>query len=184
MKTFILAILVLVAITPASAQLYQWTDENGVKHWGDAPPPSADDAAELQEDKITAEDLAQDAANRVEAARQDYKRVVDRIDENYQIAKKYEKATVYIVDQGVKYFNRTKYHVEYSWKVELHNITNKDHNVYIKFMLLNANDYVIEWTNENVVVPAWEQNTYSGTGIMKCDIADQVERTRVQINIR
>jgi hypothetical protein len=42
MKPIGFAILVffIIGISPASAEFYQWTDENGVMRWTDTPPPS------------------------------------------------------------------------------------------------------------------------------------------------
>lgn len=34
-----LALAAIIAASPASAQVYKWTDENGVTHFGSQPPP-------------------------------------------------------------------------------------------------------------------------------------------------
>ena len=39
--------LVLLAVQPALAQLYKWTDENGKVHFSDKPPPKSKGESEV-----------------------------------------------------------------------------------------------------------------------------------------
>jgi hypothetical protein len=93
MKIFNTAILLTIVLTVfgvsnSTAEVYTWTDENGVRHFSDQPPPDAkgakpafpayeyDEAADLK---------------RTETDKKELQKVVKNIDENYEREQQEEK---------------------------------------------------------------------------------------------
>ena len=93
MKAFTTAIILAFALfvmgAPNSgAQVYTWTDENGVKHFGDQPPPDAIDP------KPAFEEYQYDEAadrQRTEKDARDIQRAVTEIDQQYEEAQQEKK---------------------------------------------------------------------------------------------
>ena len=88
MKAFTAAIilvfaLIIVGVPNSGAQIYTWTDENGVKHFSDQPPPDAiDPKPAFQEYK---HDEAADR-QRMEEDTNALQRAVKAIDQEYEAA--------------------------------------------------------------------------------------------------
>ncbi len=75
--------LIFLSVPNSGAQVYTWTDENGVKHFGDQPPPDAiDPKPAFQEYKY---DEAADRQRTQEDARE-IQRAVKEIDQQYEAA--------------------------------------------------------------------------------------------------
>ncbi|MDP8215124.1 MAG: hypothetical protein RAO92_05485 [Candidatus Euphemobacter frigidus] len=91
---------------------------------------------------------------------------------------------VQIWDQEIKWIEVGDYYARYSWKVKLRNNTNIAKKIYIKFELLDKNDFIVDWSNDNVNLGAFESKWFSGTSMMKTRLAKQVKKTNVKITIR
>ncbi len=84
MKTLTISVLLFISllwVCPGTAKIYTWTDENGIKHFSNEPPPDAGDVQvmgpEYQHDE------AADKA-RIEAEREDTQKLIKQIDEDYE----------------------------------------------------------------------------------------------------
>ena len=93
MKAFTAAIilafaLIIIGVPNSEAQIYTWTDENGVKHFGDQPPPDAIDPKPAFEEYK--HDEAADRQRTQEDAR-DIQRAVKEIDQQYEAAEREKK---------------------------------------------------------------------------------------------
>ena len=102
MKTFTIAIilafaLIVMGVPNSGAQIYTWTDENGVKHFGDHPPPDAinprpafqeykhDEAADRQRTQEDAKDIqkaVKEIDRQYEETRQEQQRQEEEADAN------------------------------------------------------------------------------------------------------
>ena len=93
MKAFTTAIiltfaLLVVCVSAGVAQVYTWTDKNGVKHFGDQPPPDAIDP------KPAFEEYKYDAAadqQRTEEDAKEIEKAVQEIDQEYEEAQDQKK---------------------------------------------------------------------------------------------
>ena len=88
MKAFTTAIilafaLIVMGIPNSGAQIYTWTDENGVKHFGDQPPPDAIDPKPAFEEYKHDEDADR---QRSEEDAKDIQKAVKEIDQQYEAA--------------------------------------------------------------------------------------------------
>ncbi|MBW2439902.1 MAG: DUF4124 domain-containing protein [Deltaproteobacteria bacterium] len=88
MKAFTIAIVLMLAlivmgIPNSGAQVYTWTDENGVKHFGDAPPPDAINPKpafqEYEHDEAADRQRSEEDAREIQKA-------VNEIDQEYEAA--------------------------------------------------------------------------------------------------
>jgi len=73
--------LILLGVPNSGAQIYTWTDENGVKHFGDQPPPDAIDPKpafkEYQYDEAADRQRTEEDAKEIQKA-------VNEIDRQYE----------------------------------------------------------------------------------------------------
>lgn len=93
MKIFKAAILLTIVLTVfgvsnSTAEVYTWTDENGVRHFSDRPPADARGAKPAF--PAYEYDEAADR-RRTETDKKELKKVVKNIDENYERAQQEEK---------------------------------------------------------------------------------------------
>ena len=80
--------LIMIGVPNAGAQIYTWTDENGVKHFGDQPPPDAIDP------KPAFQEYTHDEAadkQRTEKDARDIQKAVNEIDQEYEAAEQEKK---------------------------------------------------------------------------------------------
>ena len=80
----ILAMMTLICAEQLNADMYQWVDENGVKHFSNAPPANAENA------KIVFDEHQQDKAadeNRVKTDQKTIDALIEEIKKNEQQAK-------------------------------------------------------------------------------------------------
>ena len=75
--------LIIMGVPNSGAQIYTWTDENGVKHFGDQPPPDAIDPKpafkEYQHDEAADRQRTEEDAKEIQKA-------VKEIDQQYEAA--------------------------------------------------------------------------------------------------
>ena len=75
--------LIIIGVPNSGAQVYTWTDENGVKHFGDQPPPDAIDPKpafkEYQYDEAADRQRTEEDAKEIQKA-------VKEIDRQYEAA--------------------------------------------------------------------------------------------------
>jgi Domain of unknown function (DUF4124) len=46
-RILLILVLIIFGVSAANAQVYTWTDKNGIRHYGDSPPEDAKDAKAL-----------------------------------------------------------------------------------------------------------------------------------------
>ncbi len=80
--------LIVMGVPNSGAQIYTWTDENGVKHFGDQPPPDAIDPKpafqEYQHDETADQ-------QRMEEDTKEIQKAVKEIDQQYEEAEQEKK---------------------------------------------------------------------------------------------
>ncbi len=79
---FILTVLAALWITVANAQIYIWTDENGIKHYSDHPPANRKNVDVQVETDTNRQDEAADI-RRTEAEQRELDNYIKEIDENF-----------------------------------------------------------------------------------------------------
>jgi hypothetical protein len=70
-RNWLLLVLLTVGLPAAAAEMYSWTDANGVKHFSDSPPPASVTKAQKLKLKggVTTGDAATEAAQKEQAAK-------------------------------------------------------------------------------------------------------------------
>jgi chemotaxis protein histidine kinase CheA len=133
-STHILLILVLIifGVSTVSAEIYTWTDEKGVRHYGDSPPEDAEDVKvvgpeyqydESADKKRTQQDQEQlksllkeieagDAAAQAEARKQAEQAEKNRKPNQQELIavekERLEKRIAYLEEQPLEYFGSQK----------------------------------------------------------------------------
>lgn len=101
----LLIILALIVSCPVAAQVYKWTDENGVTHFGSQPPPGQQERVETRQSYQPSRDQARPQSHIMRQAeqleRQELREDVDRSMERYrervqEIREEYENSPDYI----------------------------------------------------------------------------------------
>ena len=83
LTTLIIAVLTFFYISTASAEIYIWTDENGIKHYSDHPPQNQDNFEVQVESQTYQHDQAADK-KRTETENRQLQGIVEEIDKSYQ----------------------------------------------------------------------------------------------------
>ncbi|MEO6689773.1 MAG: DUF4124 domain-containing protein [Dokdonella sp.] len=70
-RNWLLFVLLTVGLPAAAAEMYSWTDANGVKHFSDSPPPASVTKAQKLKLKggVTTGDATEEATQKEEAAK-------------------------------------------------------------------------------------------------------------------
>ena len=88
----------------------------------------------------------------------------------------FNRSLIRIKDQNLKWTDSSSGYASYSWKVKLANTSDENKEIYLEFNLLDKKEFILDMTNDNVIINAHTTQTFRGTGMLKKHLADQVKK--------
>ena len=88
--TVMIIVLTFICVSVLNADVYIWTDENGVKHYSDHPPENVDDY-EVQKGSLSNRNNADVNSQQAEEEKKDVQEFIQQTDENFEKQQQEEK---------------------------------------------------------------------------------------------
>ena len=94
-------------------------------------------------------------------------------------------AELYIVTENPSYkiTEKSTNYWYYSWQISIKNMTSRALTLYIEIQFLDADGFIVEWTNDIVELNSQEEKTLRGTAMVDASIAANIVRAVADIEI-